>query len=110
MEGVITNPAGTAAGVGFPSYLCAAVKTGTAQTSPKLHVNSDWMIGFAPANNPQVAVAVVVPQQAVQSDGAGVAGPIMKAVLTAAVPQSSVSQPCTVQQAPPASFASASAP
>jgi peptidoglycan glycosyltransferase len=107
MEGVITNPQGTAAGVGFPSYLCAAVKTGTAQTSPTLHVNSDWMIGFAPANNPQVAVAVVVPQQAVGSDGAGVAGPIMKAVLTAALPQSSVSQPCTVAPVPTSSFTSA---
>ena len=32
MEGVIAS--GTAAGVGFPSYLCAAVKTGTAQTDP----------------------------------------------------------------------------
>ena len=41
---------GTASGVGFPSYLCAAVKTGTAQTG--LGVNHDWMIGFAPANNP----------------------------------------------------------
>ena len=39
------------------------------------------MIGFAPANNPQVAVAVVVPQQANSSDGASVAGPIMNAVL-----------------------------
>jgi peptidoglycan glycosyltransferase len=106
MEAVITNPGGTAAGVGFPSYLCAAVKTGTAQTSPTLHVNSDWMIGFAPANNPQVAVAVVVPQQAVESDGAGVAGPIMKAVLEAALPQGSVSQPCTVAQVPTSSFTS----
>ena len=25
---------GTASGVGFPAYLCAAVKTGTAQTEP----------------------------------------------------------------------------
>jgi penicillin-binding protein A len=106
MEAVITDPGGTAAGVGFPSYLCAAVKTGTAQTSPTLHVNSDWMIGFAPANNPQVAVAVVVPQQAVESDGAGVAGPIMKAVLEAALPQGSVSQPCTVPQVPTSSFTS----
>jgi penicillin-binding protein A len=105
MEGVATQ--GTAAGVGFPSYLCAAVKTGTAQTSPTQDVNSDWMIGFAPANNPQVAVAVVVPQQAKGSDGAGVAGPIMKAVLTAAVPESSVSQPCTVQPVPTSSFTSA---
>ena len=39
------------------------------------------MIGFAPANNPQVAVAVVVPQQANGSDGASVAGPIMNKVL-----------------------------
>ena len=30
MEGVALT--GTAKGVGFPSYLCAAVKTGTAQT------------------------------------------------------------------------------
>ncbi len=67
---MITNPGGTAAGVGFPSYLCAAVKTGTAQTDPTLRRDSDWMIGFAPANNPQVAVAVVVPEQADESDGA----------------------------------------
>ena len=54
------------------------------------------MIGFAPANNPQIAVAVVVPQQNISSDGASVAGPIMKKVMQAAVPQGSVSQPCTV--------------
>ena len=89
MEGVIAT--GTASGVGFPSYLCAAVKTGTAQTDPTTGLTDTWMIGFAPANNPQVAVAVVVPQQANSSDGASVAGPIMKAVMTAAVPQSSVS-------------------
>jgi cell division protein FtsI/penicillin-binding protein 2 len=65
------------------------------------------MIGFAPANNPQVAVAVVVPEQANSSDGAHIAGPIMNRVLQAAVPQSSVSQPCTVQPAPTSSFTSA---
>jgi cell division protein FtsI/penicillin-binding protein 2 len=65
------------------------------------------MIGLAPANNPQVAVAVVVPKQANSSDGASVAGPIMRSVLQAAVPQSSVQQPCTVQPVPTASFASA---
>jgi cell division protein FtsI/penicillin-binding protein 2 len=65
------------------------------------------MIGFAPANNPQVAVAVVVPRQSNSSDGAGVAGPIMKQVLTTAVPQSSVSQPCNAQPVPVSSFASA---
>ncbi len=88
MEGVVAS--GTADKVGFPAYLCAAVKTGTAQTSPTQQVNHDWMIGFAPADNPQVAVAVVVPDQNLSSDGAGVAGPIMKAVLEAALPQGSV--------------------
>jgi peptidoglycan glycosyltransferase len=105
MEGVALT--GTAAGVGFPSYLCAAVKTGTAQTDPTTGLTDTWMIGLAPANNPQVAVAVVVPKQANSSDGASVAGPIMRSVLQAAVPQSSVQQPCTVQPVPTASFASA---
>ncbi len=106
MEGV-TGPGGTAAGVGFPSYLCAAVKTGTAQTDPTTGLTDTWMIGFAPANHPQVAVAVVVPQQANSSDGASVAGPIMNAVLQAAVPRSSVQQPCTVAPVPTSSFTSA---
>jgi penicillin-binding protein A len=94
MEGVVAT--GTASGVGFPAYLCAAVKTGTAQTGATRGLNDDWMIGFAPADNPQVAVAVVVPDQNINSDGAGVAGPIMRAVLEAALPQGSVSQPCSV--------------
>ncbi len=94
MEGVATH--GTASGVGFPAYLCAAVKTGTAQTNASQNVTEDWMIGFAPANHPTVAVAVVVPKQYIGSDGASVAGPIMKAVLEAAVPQGSVKEPCTL--------------
>ena len=94
MQGVVAS--GTASRVGFPAYLCAAVKTGTAQTSPTQQVTEDWMIGFAPANDPKVAVAVVVPEQNISSDGAGVAGPIMNKVLQAAVPQGSVTQPCNV--------------
>ncbi len=104
MEGVVAS--GTARGVGFPAYLCAAVKTGTAQTDPTTGLTDTWMIGFAPANHPQVAVAVVVPQQSNSSDGAHVAGPIMNAVLQAAVPQSSVSQPCNVQPVPTSVFTS----
>jgi peptidoglycan glycosyltransferase len=100
MEGVITQPGATASGVGFPPYLCAAVKTGTAQTG--LNVNHDWMIGFAPANNPQIAIAVVVPYQDVASDGASVAGPIVKYMMQAALPPGSVPPNCTVQ-APPLS-------
>jgi peptidoglycan glycosyltransferase len=93
----VTQPGGTAAGVGFPAYLCAAVKTGTAQTGAALGVNHDWMIGFAPANNPKIAVAVVVPDQNISSDGAGIAGPIVNKVLQAALPPGSVQQPCHVQ-------------
>ena len=93
---------GTASGVGFPGYLCAAVKTGTAQTG--LSVNHDWMIGFAPANNPQIAVAVVVPFQNISSDGAGIAGPIVNKVMQAALPPGSVQQPCNVQMPPASAF------
>jgi peptidoglycan glycosyltransferase len=102
MEGVIAH--GTASGVGFPPYLCAAVKTGTAQTSASQSVNHDWMIGLAPANNPQIAVAVVVPDQNISSDGASVAGPIMKAVMQAALPPGSVPPNCGVQGLPTSAF------
>jgi peptidoglycan glycosyltransferase len=81
---------------GFPSYLCVAVKTGTAQAgSTAGGDNTDWMIGFAPANDPQVAVAVVVPQQDVSSDGADVAGPIMRSVFEHVLPVGSVTPGCT---------------
>ena len=102
MEGVVAT--GTADHVGFPPYLCAAVKTGTAQTNPNQNVNHDWMIGLAPANNPQIAVAVVVPDQDISSDGASVAGPIMKAVMQAALPPGSVQQPCGVPGLPTSAF------
>jgi peptidoglycan glycosyltransferase len=104
MQGVVAT--GTAAGVGFPSWLCAAVKTGTAQTSPTELKTEDWMIGFAPANHPQIAVAVVVPEQEVSSDGASVAGPIMLHTMEAAIPQASVSQPCNVAPVPVSAFTS----
>jgi peptidoglycan glycosyltransferase len=108
MEGVVK--VGTASGVGFPSYLCAAVKTGTAQTSPTQKVTETWMIGFAPANDPKVAVAVVVPEQSIASDGASVAGPIMKAVLEAAVPAGSTDAKCTVTAPPIQNAAAGTAP
>jgi peptidoglycan glycosyltransferase len=82
MKLVVTQ--GTADGVGFPSSLDAAVKTGTAQTGNPQANTDDWMIGFAPATDPQVAVAVVVPNQNFVDTGAGIAGPIMKAMLEAA--------------------------
>ena len=71
--------------MGFSPALDAAVKTGTAQTGNPQANTDDWMIGFAPANNPKIAVAVVVPFQNFVGTGAGIAGPIMKAMLDAAV-------------------------
>jgi len=43
----------------------------------------DWMIAFAPATDPTVAVAVSVPYQAYNVTGAIKAGPIMKCVIEA---------------------------
>jgi peptidoglycan glycosyltransferase len=86
MKTVVTNPQGTAANVGFPADLDVAVKTGTAQTGNPQANTDDWMIGFAPADDPQIAIAVVVPLQHQSDNGAGVAGPIMKAMFEAALP------------------------
>ena len=84
MQAVATR--GTATGRLTPS-LNAAVKTGTAQTGlPDVYANTDdWMIGFAPANDPKIAVAVAVPYQQNISQGASVAGPIMNCMLTTAL-------------------------
>jgi penicillin-binding protein A len=87
MKLVVTE--GTADTVGFSSALDAAVKTGTAQVGDNLlNDTDDWMIGFAPASDPTIAVAVVVPLQAYSATGAEVAGPIVKEMLdTALLPQ-----------------------
>ena len=74
---------GTAAYVGFPYCEDVAAKTGTAQTGNGLHNTDDWMIAFAPATHPTVAVAVVMPFQSVNGLGATVAGPIVKALIEA---------------------------
>ncbi len=83
MQAVATS--GTAAGVGFPGSLNVAVKTGTAEIEAGTTITSvqDWMIGFAPANNPAVAIAVVVPYQSLSTAGAIVAGPIVRTMLEA---------------------------
>lgn len=86
MEGVVTN--GTADGVGFLPQDQVAAKTGTAQTGNHFDNTNDWMIAFAPASDPQVAVAVTVPDQPFSYYGATVAGPIVKAMIEAALSQS----------------------
>jgi peptidoglycan glycosyltransferase len=85
MQGVVNDAGGTANGVGFLPQDEVAAKTGTAQTSASA-VNlktDDWMIAFAPASHPVVAVAVVVPNGTIFDWGATVAGPVVKCVIEA---------------------------
>jgi len=83
MEDVVKY--GTASGVGFPPADDVAAKTGTAQTGNALKNTDDWMIAFAPATDPTIAIAVVVPYQPTQNFGATVAGPIVKCLVEAMV-------------------------
>ncbi len=84
MQAVVTS--GTAAGV-FPANEDVAAKTGTAETSGAFGqpLTNDWMIAFAPANDPRVAVAVSVPNQVPSSTGAEISGPPTAAILRAAL-------------------------
>jgi len=75
---------GTAQGI-FPPQDNVAAKTGTAQVGVGNTNTTDWMIAFAPANNPKVAIAVVVPNQPLSGTGAQVAGPIMNQMIQAAL-------------------------
>ena len=82
MVGVVN--AGTARGAAVPGVQVAA-KTGTAQTTgDDAHA---WLIAFAPAEAPTVAVAVIVESQPGVSEATGgrVAAPIARAVMQAAL-------------------------
>jgi peptidoglycan glycosyltransferase len=86
MESVVSSPIGTAYGVGFLAQDDVAAKTGTAQVGNNLtNDTDDWMIAFAPAKDPVIAVAVSVPYQGYSVTGAAAAGPIMKCVIEAAL-------------------------
>ena len=84
MQAVVTS--GTAQGV-FPANENVAAKTGTAETLGSFGqpLTNDWMIAFAPANDPKVAVAVSVPNQAPSKTGAEIAGPPTADILAAAL-------------------------
>ncbi len=78
---------GTATNVALPGVEVAA-KTGTAQGAGTS--NTSWLVAFAPARAPRVAVAVVIePQPGLPSNptGSEVAGPIARAMLAAALAQ-----------------------
>ena len=78
MEGVVTN--GTAGSVQSDAYQAAA-KTGSAQTGGDNETNA-WFVGFAPAENPAVAIAIVLEEG---GSGGTNAGPIAKAVFDASL-------------------------
>jgi peptidoglycan glycosyltransferase len=83
MRQVVTDPQGTAYGVGFPAQDDVAAKTGTAQAGVGNTNVNGWMIAFAPASHPTVAIAVVIPNTVLYKVGAQVAGPVMKAMIEA---------------------------
>lgn len=60
-----------------------AAKTGTAQIGADNNAIDGWVIGFAPADDPKIAVAVVVHN--VNLYGSFAAGPIMKAMIEEAL-------------------------
>lgn len=78
---------GTAAGI-FPSSWDVAAKTGTAEVGVNAQLTNDWMIAFAPETQPKVAIAVFLPDQPADATGASNSGPIMKAMLQAALGES----------------------
>lgn len=77
---------GTAAPAAIPGMKVAG-KTGTAQSQAD-RPNYAWFVSFAPADNPQVAVAVLVEDAGVENDlisGGGLAAPIAKSVMEAVI-------------------------
>jgi penicillin-binding protein A len=73
MQSVVREGTGTAAAV---SGIDVAGKTGTAEISSG--VNDAWFIGFAPASDPQIAIACIV--EHTSGFGGPTCGPIFKAV------------------------------
>jgi peptidoglycan glycosyltransferase len=77
MEAVVQSGTGTAAQL--PGIRVAG-KTGTAETG-RSHENTTWFVSFAPADNPKVAVAVVLERQS--ATGGTTAAPIAKSIMEA---------------------------
>ena len=75
---------GTAGGI-FPSWADVGAKTGTSQVGNSVQNTDDWMIAFAPASNPTVAVAVTLPYQVTSATGASIAGPVVKCLIEGAL-------------------------
>jgi peptidoglycan glycosyltransferase len=88
MKLVVSGPDGTGHTVAIPGVQVAA-KTGTAQNAPGKPPHA-WMIAFAPAENPKVAVAVMVESGGkLGGDGYGatLSGPIAQGIMKAVLGQ-----------------------
>jgi peptidoglycan glycosyltransferase len=83
MQRVVTAGTGTAAAL---EGIQVAGKTGTAERGDGS--NLAWFIAFAPADDPQVAIAVVI--EDTQSTGGEAAAPLAAAVIKAALAQPSL--------------------
>jgi peptidoglycan glycosyltransferase len=83
MQRVVTAGTGTAAAL---EGIAVAGKTGTGEKGDGTNVA--WFIGFAPADDPKVAVAVAL--DGVSATGGELAAPIAAAVLRAALEQVSL--------------------
>jgi penicillin-binding protein A len=81
MERVVQEGTGTAAALSTAGVTVAG-KTGTAETDDADR-NQAWFIGFAPSQDPRVAVAVVI--EDTTSTGGQAAAPVAAAVMRAAI-------------------------
>ena len=77
MASVVREGTGTAAAL---SGLAVAGKTGTAEIIPEQDLNQPWFIGFAPRDDPKVAVAVTIERSSGGTGGVD-AAPIAKQVM-----------------------------
>jgi peptidoglycan glycosyltransferase len=77
MANVVAEGTGTAAALEGTSV---AGKTGTAEKNVATRLNQPWFIGFAPRENPRIAIAATV-EESIAGSGGTVAAPIARAVL-----------------------------
>ncbi len=102
MLAVVNDPKGTGTAARIPGVAVAG-KTGTAETVPGEQPHA-WFIAFAPAENPQYAIAVLVEHGGSQSGevtGGRVAAPIAKQVLQTLLNTPPVTSPCGDQPSSP---------
>jgi peptidoglycan glycosyltransferase len=85
MVAVVQSPSGTGTAAQMEGIEVAG-KTGTSQTGREGESPHTWFISFAPADDPQIAVAVIVENGGTagsEATGGAVAAPVAKAVMEA---------------------------